>query len=84
VRVGFRMHSRLYEMCEFVEFDGADFRHAPSNSGPDELHALWKTLKRPGKLPSRSGGPVRAQLREHKERHDGRAELKWTGGKAGS
>ena len=41
VRVGFRMHSRLYEMCEFVEFDGADFRHAPSNSGPDELHALW-------------------------------------------
>jgi DNA replication protein DnaC len=84
VRVGFRMHSRLYEMCEFVEFDGADFRHAPSNSGPDELLALWKTLKRPGKLPSRSGGPVRAQLREHKERQDGRAELKWTGGKAGS
>jgi DNA replication protein DnaC len=86
VRVGFRMHSRLYEMCEFVEFDGADFRHAPANSGPDELLALWKTLKRPGKLPSRSGGPVRAQLREreHKERHDSRAELKWTGGKAGS
>lgn len=85
MRVGFRMHSRLYEMCEFVEFDGADFRHAPVNSGPDELLALWKTLKRPGKLPSRSGGPVRAQLREHRERQqDTKSDLKWTGGKAGS
>ena len=79
-RVGFRMHSRLYEMCEFLEFDGADYRHAPSNSGADELLALWKTLKRPGKLPARSSGPVRAQVREPRER----ADLKWTGGKAGS
>jgi DNA replication protein DnaC len=85
-RVGFRMHSRLYEMCDFVEFEGADYRHAEPNSGPNELLALWKTLKKPGKLPSRSGGPVRAQLREqHRERPaDTRADLKWTGGKAGS
>jgi DNA replication protein DnaC len=79
-RVGFRMHSRLYEMCDFLEFDGADYRHAPSNSGGEELLALWKTLKRPGKLPVRSGGPVRAQIREPREK----ADLKWTGGKAGS
>jgi len=84
-RVGFRMHSRLYEMCDFVEFEGADYRHAEPNSGPNELLALWKTLKKPGKLPSRSGGPVRAQLREPRERSsDTRADLKWTGGKAGS
>lgn len=85
-RVGFRMHSRLYEMCDFVEFEGADYRHAEPNSGPNELLALWKTLKKPGKLPSRSGGPVRAQLRDqHRERpSDARADLKWTGGKAGS
>jgi hypothetical protein len=72
-------------MCDFVEFEGADYRHAEPNSGPNELLALWKTLKKPGKLPSRSGGPVRAQLREHRERtSDTRSDLKWTGGKAGS
>jgi DNA replication protein DnaC len=79
-RVGFRMHSRLYEMCHFLEFDGADYRHAEPNSGPNELLALWKNLKRPSKLPSKSGGPVRAQLREPRPER----ELKWSGGKAGS
>ena len=80
VRVGFRMHSRLYEMCHFLEFDGADYRHTEPNSGPNELLALWKNLKRPGKLPAKSGGPVRAQLREPRPER----ELKWPGGKAGS
>jgi DNA replication protein DnaC len=80
VRVGFRMHSRLYEMCHFLEFDGADYRHSEPNSGPNELLALWKNLKRPGKLPPKSGGPVRAQLREPRPER----ELKWPGGKAGS
>src|SRR5205085_10686639 len=28
-RVGFRIHSRLHEMCEFLELDGADYRHLP-------------------------------------------------------
>ena len=41
VRVGFRMHSRLYEMCEFVEFEGADYRHRPTNAGPDDLLTMW-------------------------------------------
>ena len=86
VRVGFRMHSRLYEMCEFLEFDGADYRHAEPNSGPNELLALWKNMKRPGRLPSKSGGPIRAQLREPRPEREPRAdrELKWSGGKAGS
>ena len=76
-RVGFRMHSRLYEMCEFLEFDGADFRHAEPNSGPNELLALWKTLKRPGKLPSRSGGPApRPAPRATREaRRQGRSQM---------
>ena len=82
-RVGFRMHSRLYEMCEFLEYEGADFRHAEPNSGPNELLALWKTMKRPGKLPSRSGGQLRAQVREPREKTDVKADLKWSGGKAG-
>ena len=41
-RIGFRIHSRLHEMCEFLEFDGADFRHAPPNAGGDDLLAMWK------------------------------------------
>jgi DNA replication protein DnaC len=81
-RVGFRMHSRLYEMCEFLEYEGADFRHAEPNSGSNELLALWKNMKRPGKLPARSGGPIRAQLREPREKSDSK-DLKWSGGKAG-
>ena len=36
-RIGFRIHSRLHEMCEFLEFDGADYRHQPPNGGPDDL-----------------------------------------------
>jgi DNA replication protein DnaC len=77
VRVGARMHSRLYEMCEFLEYVGADFRHAPPNAGPDDLLALWKTQSRSTALPRRTGGQARAQLR------DGRGELKWPGGRAG-
>ena len=62
-RVGFRMHSRLYEMCEFLEYDGADYRHRPPNAGPEDLLAMWKHQARPPALPRRSGSPVRAQLR---------------------
>jgi len=78
-RVGFRMHSRLYEMCEFLEFDGADYRHLPPNGGADDLSNLWKLQRRPGKLPTRAGNHAKAQLRG-----DGKADLKWPGGRAGS
>jgi DNA replication protein DnaC len=80
-RIGFRIHSRLHEMCEFLEFDGADFRHAPPNAGGDDLLTMWKA-KTPGRrvLPTRSKGPVRAQLRPETKGKD----LGWTGGKAGT
>ncbi len=84
-RIGFRIHSRLHEMCDFLEFDGADYRHAPTNAGPEDLLAMWKRkAQAPGRrsLPARSKGPVRAQLRSP-EPSKGR-ELGWTGGKAGS
>ena len=44
-RVGFRMHSRFREMCEFLEFDGPDYRdfEYPPISG-DLAHA-WKAKK---------------------------------------
>jgi DNA replication protein DnaC len=79
-RVGFRIYSRLHEMCEFLHIDGADFRERPVNAGDDDLIALWKMRSNARALPSRSKGQLRAQLK----RHDGKADLGWTGGKAGS
>jgi DNA replication protein DnaC len=79
-RVGFRLHSRLREMCVFLEYEGPDFRSLPPNAGADDLFGLWKAEGR-RKLPSRSKGPVRAQLRAPEGK--GR-DLGWSGGKAGS
>jgi DNA replication protein DnaC len=76
-RIGFRIHSRLHEMCEFLEFDGADFRHAPPNATGDDLLTLYKAKSSRRTLPARSKGPVRAQLKPGKE-------LGWSGGKAGT
>ena len=80
-RIGFRMRSRLHEMCEFIEMDGADYRELPVNGGVDDLMTLWKMRRKT--LPSRAGRTARAQLREPAVR-DGRADLKWPGGRAGS
>ena len=81
-RIGFRIHSRLHEMCEFLEFDGADYRHAPPNAGADDLLAMWKRKAQTRRtLPARAKGPVRAQLRPPEGK--GR-DLGWSGGKAGS
>jgi DNA replication protein DnaC len=89
VRVGFRLHSRLLEMCEFLEYDGGDFREMPANGGADDLETLWKRNRGRRTLPGRAHGAARAQLgrtaREAAElaaRKDPR-ELKWPGGKAG-
>jgi len=81
-RIGFRMRSRLHEMCDFVEMDGADYRELPKNGGPEDLIMLWKKRKM-SPLPSRARGQARAQLREPAIR-DGKADLKWPGGRAGS
>jgi DNA replication protein DnaC len=80
-RIGFRMRSRLHEMCEFIEMDGADYRELPQNGGVDDLVTLWKMRKK--SLPARTGRQARAQLREPAAR-DGKADLKWPGGRAGS
>jgi len=77
VRVGARMHSRLHEMCELLEFDGADFRFAPTNAGADDLLTLWKRKQQAPRssLPRRAGGGLRASL------PDPGFDVKWTGGK---
>jgi DNA replication protein DnaC len=84
VRVGFRMHSRLHEMCEFLEYTGGDFRMMPINGGPDDLAALWKRNRGRRSLPARSTGPARAQMRESALAPREPRELKWPGGKSGN
>ena len=80
VRVGSRMYSRIHEMCDFVEYGGADYRLLPPNGGVDDLLAQWKVAgEQRGRLPSRAKGQIRAQLKR-----SGGAELGWSGGKAGS
>ena len=77
-RVGFRMHSRLHEMCEFLEYDGGDFRMLPANGGAEDLAVLWKKGRGRRGLPARTQGPARAQIRPPAK------ELRWPGGKAGT
>jgi DNA replication protein DnaC len=78
VRVGSRMYSRMHEMCEFIEYGGADYRLLPPNPGVDDMIAQWKVVgEQKSKLPSRAKGPVRAQIKPGKE-------LGWSGGKAGT
>jgi len=76
-RIGFRIHSRLHEMCDFLEFDGADFRLGPSTPTGEDLLTLWKAKPARRTLPTRAKGPIRAQLKPGKE-------LGWSGGKAGT
>ena len=78
-RVGFRMHSRLREMCVFLELDGLDYRdfsEYPNAPSSEELAGLWKAKPRP-KLPARTMSRARARLKT------GAAELGWPGGRAG-
>jgi len=81
-RIGGRMRSRLHEMCEFIVLDAADYRERPENASVDDLMDMWK-MRRKSALPSPRGGrQARAQLKEPVR--DGRADLKWPGGRAGS
>ena len=82
VRVGFRPHSRVTEMCEFLEWEGPDYRHLPPNCTGEDLYTKWKASPRLN-LPARSSGQLRSQARIPRER-DGKADLKWPGGRAGS
>ena len=83
-RIGFRMRSRLHEMCEFLYLDGADYRELPPNGGVDDLITMAKMRSKASRkptLPSRSGGQMRAQV---KDRDTKSPDLKWSGGRAGS
>ena len=83
VRVGYRLHSRLREMCEFLEYDGPDYREFEHPPTAEFLYQKWKMGPgRPAppaaRLPQRTSGRARARLPE------GQLDLGWVGGKAGT
>jgi DNA replication protein DnaC len=83
-RIGYRMRSRLHEMCEFLYLDGADYRELPPNGGVEDLVMMSKMRSRASRkptLPGRSGGQARAQMKDPGGRSP---DLKWSGGRAGS
>lgn len=82
IRVGFRMYSRLHEMCDFITYDGADYRQVPANGGAKELYDSWKKGAANRRLPTRTRAQARAQWKEARDAGD-QLELKWPGGKAG-
>jgi DNA replication protein DnaC len=81
-RIGFRMRSRLFEMCAIVEIDAADYRNPDKavNATDEDLVTLWKL--RPKNLSGRTHRQAKAHMREPVR--DGKADLKWPGGRAGS
>jgi DNA replication protein DnaC len=85
VRVGFRLHSRLHEMCDFLEYDGGDYRMLPANGGADDLATLWKRGRGRRTLPGRTQGPAKAEVRQGRAVFEERPsrEIRWPGGKAG-
>jgi DNA replication protein DnaC len=83
-QIGARTRSRLREMCEWVEIQGADIRDADRHSAAariGEWPAPPDNIKKGG-LPDKSRSRARANLRDTRDRPS--ADLKWSGGKAGS
>lgn len=82
-QLGARTRSRLKEMCDWVEIQGADVREVGPHASAEEI-ASWQkrspaspeNVRR--SLPPKAKGLARARLRE------AAPELKWSGGKAGT
>ncbi len=49
-RIGFRMRSRLHEMCDFLDLEGADYRMLLPNEGVPALKRNWEERRMRGKL----------------------------------
>jgi DNA replication protein DnaC len=85
-KLGGRIRSRLFEMCDWVYLDTVDIREVGPHPTPEDI-ARWQerspaSPKNKGRgMPSKSTGQLRAQL---KGRGEGKMDLKWPGGRAGS
>jgi DNA replication protein DnaC len=80
-QIGARTRSRLREMCDWIEIQGADIRDADRHlaaARSGEWPAAPENIKKSG-LPDKTRGRARANLRDRPP-----VDLKWSGGKAGS
>ena len=50
--IGGRLLSILHQMCDVIEFDGADYRHAGNHPGADTLQQLWAARRRQASAPT--------------------------------
>lgn len=81
-RIGFRMHSRLHEMCDFVELKGMDYRELGPKPSTDDLARLDQKGSSSHKdLP---GPTAKSQARARIRQQGSAPDLKWSGGKAGN
>lgn len=88
LQLGLRIRSRLKEMCEWVEIAGPDTRELGPHPSHEDI-ARWQETspaspknRARGGLPPKAAGQARAQLKPRER--DGKADLKWPGGRAGS
>jgi DNA replication protein DnaC len=91
-QLGLRTRSRLLEMCDWVRMEGVDTREVGPHPTHDDI-IRWQqsspgSPKNRGRaaLPPKASSPAKAQLKNSRdaERGDGRADLRWPGGRAGS
>lgn len=88
-QLGLRTRSRLKEMCDWIHVQGVDVREVGPHPTADDIAHWEKTSPASPRnrsrrdLPPRSTGQAKAQLKPARER-DGRSDLKWPGGRAGS
>ena len=82
VQLGGRSRSRLLEMCEWVEVQGADIRDVDRITNAAKTGQMPETPERLTKknLPGKSGSMARARLKDSGVQY----ELNWSGGKAGN
>ena len=78
-RVGFRLFSRLHEMCEFLPLEGVDYRELGPNASPEDIALLDRKGGQSHGAPSRKAKSMaKARLK------DGNFDVGWSGGKAGT
>jgi DNA replication protein DnaC len=82
LQLGVRTRSRLLEMCEWVEVQGADIRDVERVTEAAKTGQMPEPPARLSKksLPGKSSGMARARLKDSGVQY----ELNWSGGKAGS
>lgn len=82
MQLGDRTRSRLLEMCEWVQVQGADIRDTERITNAAKTGQMPASPERltKGKLPGKTGGQARARLRDTGVQY----ELNWSGGKAGN